>query len=240
MNSIQLLDRIQAELEQHADAEYRVRAAEYTKRDADRYIGVKTPTVRKIASKYYRDIKNLEIDAILDLCEELLQTGISEHRTIAFQWAFRCRREYQPRHFEVLESWLERYVDSWGSCDDLCTHALGAFILDYPEFIPRVREWSLSHDRWFRRASAVSLIYGARRGRYLDHIFGVADSFLTDSDDMVQKGYGWMLKVASETYQQEVFEYVMRNKRSMPRTALRYAIEKMPEHLRREAMKKDW
>jgi 3-methyladenine DNA glycosylase AlkD len=240
MNSIQLLDRIQAELEQHADAEYRVRAAEYTKRDVDRYIGVKTPTVRKIASKYYREIKNLGIDAILDLCEELLQTGISEHRTIAFQWAFRCRREYQPRHFEVLERWLERYVDSWGSCDDLCTHALGAFILDYPEFIPRGREWSLSQNRWFRRASAVSLIYSARRGRYPDHSFGVADSLLTDSDDMVQKGYGWMLKVASETYQQEVFEYVMRNKRSMPRTALRYAIEKMPEDLRREAMKKDW
>jgi len=63
---------------------------------------------------------------------------------------------------------------------------------------------------------------------------------VTDSDDMVQKGYGWMLKVASETYQHEVFEYVMRNKRAMPRTALRYAIEKMPDELRREAMKKDW
>ncbi len=67
----------------------------------------------------------------------------------------------------------------------------------------------------------------------------MADSLLTDSDDMVQKGYGWMLKVASETYQQEVFEYVMKNKTSMPRTTLRYAIEKMPQDWRREAMKKD-
>jgi len=63
---------------------------------------------------------------------------------------------------------------------------------------------------------------------------------VTDSDDTVQKGYGWMLKVASETYQHEVFDYVMRNKKVMPRTALRYAIEKMPDELRREAMKKDW
>ncbi|NIN63256.1 MAG: hypothetical protein GTO63_00775 [Anaerolineae bacterium] len=82
-------------------------------------------------------------------------------------------------------------------------------------------------------------MHGVRRGRCLDHIFGVADSLLTDSDDMVQKGYGWMLKVASETYQQEVFEYVMKNKTSMPRTTLRYAIEKMPQDWRREAMKKD-
>ena len=219
---------------------YRVRAAEYSKRDVCRYIGVKTPTVRKIASKYYQEIKDLGIDGILDLCEELLETRISEPKTIAFQWAFRCRREYQPKHFTVFEGWLNTYVVSWGSCDDLCTHALGEFILQYPKFIPRVKEWGRSDNRWLRRASAVALIYGARRGRYLDHIFEVADLLLTDSDDMVQKGYGWMLKVASETYQQEVFEYVMRKKQSMPRTALRYAIEKMPEDLRREATKKDW
>jgi 3-methyladenine DNA glycosylase AlkD len=49
-----------------------------------------------------------------------------------------------------------------------------------------------------------------------------------------------MLKVASKPYQNEVYEYVKRNRRAMPRTALRYAIEKMPDELRREAMKKDW
>jgi len=52
----------------------------------------------------------------------------------------------------------------------------------------------------------------------------------------VQKGYGWMLKAASEAHQQEVFNFVMRNKTRMPRTALRYAIEKMPPELRSQAM----
>jgi 3-methyladenine DNA glycosylase AlkD len=55
---------------------------------------------------------------------------------------------------------------------------------------------------------------------------------------MVQKGYGWMLKVASGIHQKEVFEYVMKNKDRMPRTTLRYAIEKMPKNLKAEAMKK--
>jgi len=59
-----------------------------------------------------------------------------------------------------------------------------------------------------------------------------------DDDDLVQKGYGWMLKAASEAHQREVFEYVMKNKTEMPRTALRYAIEKMPEELRKAAMEK--
>lgn len=59
---------------------------------------------------------------------------------------------------------------------------------------------------------------------------------LLDKDDLVQKGYGWMLKAASEAHQKEVFGYVMKNKGNMPRTALRYAIEKMPKELRAKAM----
>lgn len=235
-----IIESIQAELEEHVDAEYRSRAADYTEKDLDRHLGVRTPTVRKIAGKYYEEIKALRMDAILGLCEELVETGISDHRTIAFEWSFRCRRQYQPEHFAVFERWLKTYVDSWGGCDDLCTHTLGEFILQYPDFVSEVKEWSHSKNRWLRRASAVTLVYEARRGKHLDHILEVADSLLADPDDLVQKGYGWMLKVASNTYQDEVFDYVMRNKRVMPRTALRYAVEKMPDELRREAMKKDW
>ena len=91
-----------------------------------------------------------------------------------------------------------------------------------------------------RRASAVSLIIPARKGLYLDTIFEIADSLLPDKDDLVQKGYGWMLKAASELHQQEVFDYVMKKKSIMPRTSLRYAIEKMPENLKILAMEKKY
>ena len=64
------------------------------------------------------------------------------------------------------------------------------------------------------------------------------DKLLLDGDDLVQKGYGWMLKEASKQHQQQVFDYVIKNRSVMPRTALRYAIEKMPQDLREEAMKK--
>ena len=134
--------------------------------------------------------------------------------------------------------WLLKHVHSWGACDDLCTHALGAFIHQFPEFIQKAREWTRSENRWVRRASAVCLIYSVRRKEHLLDIFETADSLLTDQDTMVQKGYGWMLKEASNHYPEEVFDYVMRNRREMPRTALRYAIEKLsPEH-RMEAMKR--
>jgi 3-methyladenine DNA glycosylase AlkD len=89
-------------------------------------------------------------------------------------------------------------------------------------------------------ASAVSLIVPAKHGRFLKESIEIADLLLTDTDDMVQKGYGWLLKEASRKHTEEVFAYVMKNKRRMPRTALRYAIELMPKELKAEAMKKNW
>jgi 3-methyladenine DNA glycosylase AlkD len=59
-----------------------------------------------------------------------------------------------------------------------------------------------------------------------------------DTDDLVQKGYGWMLKEASRRHPEEVFRYVMKHREDMPRTALRYAIEKMPGDWKRQAMER--
>jgi hypothetical protein len=91
-----------------------------------------------------------------------------------------------------------------------------------------------------RRAAAVSLIIPAKHGKYVDEVLEIASLLLTDNDDMVRKGYGWLLKEASRQHPTEVFEYVMRNRTLMPRTALRYAIELMPKELKADAMRKEW
>lgn len=89
-----------------------------------------------------------------------------------------------------------------------------------------------------KRAAAVTLIVPARKGFFLKDIFGIADILLTDKDDMVRKGYGWMLKAASQAHKREVFDYAVPYKAAMQRTALRYAVEKMPAELRAEAMRR--
>ena len=101
-----------------------------------------------------------------------------------------------------------------------------------------LKKWAKSENRWVKRASAVSLIVPARKGKFLNDIFEIADILHSDKDDMVQKGYGWMLKAASQAHQKEVFNYVMSKKATMPRTSLRYAIEKMPAELKARAMAK--
>ena len=108
----------------------------------------------------------------------------------------------------------------------------------YPAYLSGLKKWAISENRWVKRASAVSLIVPARKGKFLSEIFEIADILHSDKDDMVQKGYGWMLKSASQAHQEEVFRYVVSKKATMPRTSLRYAIEKMPSELKAIAMAK--
>jgi 3-methyladenine DNA glycosylase AlkD len=108
----------------------------------------------------------------------------------------------------------------------------------YPEYLVRLKDLAKSDNRWLRRASSVTLIKPAKKGKFLSEILEIADILLLDKDDLVQKGYGWMLKVASEANKKEIFEYVIKNKATMPRTALRYAIEKMPKDLKNKAMER--
>jgi 3-methyladenine DNA glycosylase AlkD len=161
-----------------------------------------------------------------------------EESFVACNWAYNVRKQFESDDFDIFEEWVSTYVGNWASCDTLCNHSVGTFIAMYPEYLSGLKKWALSKNRWVKRASAVSLIIPARRGKFLDDIFIIADILHSDKDDMVQKGYGWMLKAASEAHPKDVFKYVMRKKATMPRTSLRYAIEKLPAELKAQAMAK--
>jgi len=236
MNS-NIISAIRQELEQQVDARTRDSFQSFFKEKVTAY-GVKIATVNRIASKYFRDVKPLGKIEIFALCEGLLKPDYMEEAFIAFEWAYRLRGEYQPEDFVVFENWLNNYVNNWAKCDTLCNHTIGSFVEKYPQYIANLKGWTSSENRWLRRASAVTFVLPARKGQFLEDVFQIADSLLQDGDDLVQKGYGWMLKEASKPYQKEVYDYVMCNNKLMPRTALRYAIEKMPEDLRRSAMGK--
>ena len=230
-----VLTRVRQELIEGIDEKTRDGASRFFKEEV-RFYGVKSSLVRKIATKYFREIKGKEKEEIFALCEDLLRSDYGEEAFIAFEWAYSLRRQYEPSDFQVFERWVAQYVNNWAKCDTLCNHTLGSFIEMYPQFIENILGWTLSANRWLRRASAVTLILPARRGDFLPEVFRIADILLEDEDDLVQKGYGWLLKEASRVHQDQVFEYVMKNKAIMPRTALRYAIEKMPLEMKQKAM----
>ncbi len=197
------------------------------------------PMVRKVSSKLYQELRAnrlQDIESILSICNALLQYWTWEYRTIAFDWSFRVKKQFKSQHFRIFEDWTKLYLSTWGGVDDFCTHTMGYFFYVFPEYVHHVKQWANSDNPWIRRAAAVSLIYGLRRGTLFSYIFDVANAMLTDPRKYVQNGYGWMLKEATKYFQNEVFDYVMQKKTIMPRRALRYAIEKMSKTQKAQAM----
>lgn len=235
MNST--INAIKEELLQNRDERIKKSLQSFFKEEVKLY-GIKTAAAVKIGKKYFKVIKDKEKDEIFTLCEDLWQSGFLEESFIACNWSYYVCKRYEPKDFNIFEKWVSKYINNWASCDTFCNHTIGTFVDVYPEYLSKLKKWAKSKNRWIRRASAVSLIIPAKRGKFLKDIFEIADILHLDQDDLVQKGYGWMLKAASQLHQKEVFEYVIKNKTTMPRTALRYAIEKMPKELKIEAMKK--
>jgi 3-methyladenine DNA glycosylase AlkD len=172
------------------------------------------------------------------MCEELMKAGTMEESLVACHWSNNIRKQFAREDFEWIERWISLYVNNWATCDTLCNHTVAEFIMMFPEYLAELKRFTKSDNRWMRRASAVTLIIPAARGHFLQDIFEIADLLLYDKDDLVQKGYGWMLKAATESHLNEVFGFVMARKATMPRTSLRYAIEKMPPEMKKEAMLK--
>lgn len=234
---MKIIKQLKKEFKNNVDKKYKEGAERYFKEDVKPY-GVRTFKVKSISSKYFKNIKTLDLYEILKICEKLLQTGYFEDSYVAFDWSYRLRKKFKKSDFKIFEKWMNTYVSNWAECDNLGSHIIGYFIETFPDVVPKIKKWTKSNNRWVRRGSAVSFVILGSKGLYLKDIFEIATTLMYDEDDLVQKGYGWMLKATSKAHQKKVFNFVVKHRKTMPRKALRYAIEKMPPKLRKEAMKK--
>lgn len=229
--------RIRNELTNLSDPQIKKSGERFFKESVNIY-GVKTAMVGKLARDYFKKLKGNTKEEIFQVCEQLWKSGYMEESFIACHFSNMLHKSYEEKDLFTFEHWVKQYIGNWASCDTFCNHTMGTFVMKFPKYVVQLKKWAKSNNRWVRRASAVSLIIPARKGLFLHDIFEIADILLMDKDDMVQKGYGWMLKAASQAHEKEVFDYVMKRKTTMPRTALRYAIEKMSVSLKKQAMQK--
>lgn len=232
-----LHETIRRFLQDNADEKSRESSQRFFKEPIKSY-GVPSAQVRQIIRQALAVSKARSKEEVFSLCEDLWRSGFFEEGGIACELAYARRGQFAADDFRIFERWLDDYVSNWAACDTLCNHSVAACIERYPEWIEALKSWTGAENRWKRRAAAVTLIIPARRGLFLQDILIIAERLLMDPDDLVQKGYGWMLKAASEAHPEEVFQYLMSRKTVMPRTAFRYALEKMPKEWRTEAMKK--
>lgn len=232
-----LLNTLRAELQAQSSEEGKRASMKFFK-EPIRVYGLNSSAVGTIIKAHQSEVKALRKSDVLLLCEELWQSGMMEESFLACEFAYSLKKSYEPADFEVYEHWIKTYVSNWASCDTLCNHTVGEFVMKYPEYVERLLDFTHSENRWVKRAAAVTLIIPARKGLFQMEIFQIADSLLMDPDDLVQKGYGWMLKAASQFDPMAVYNFVTARKDRMPRTAYRYAIEKLSPELRKQAMKR--
>jgi 3-methyladenine DNA glycosylase AlkD len=233
-----VVGKIREELAAEADEKTRKSLQRFFKGEIKSY-GVKTAIVRKIAKKHWSEVKLFSKAQIFAFCEELFSSDYTEEAFVASFWLENLVEKLEPSDLAVLKKWIELYINNWAKCDTLCNHTVGGLVEKYPESVNELKNWAKSESRWLKRAAAVSLIIPAKKGKFLQDIFEITTVLLPVEDDVVQKGYGWLLKEASRRHQKEVMDYVLKNRKIMPRTALRYAIERMPKEFKTEAMRRD-
>ena len=198
---------------------------------------LKTSEIRKLSASLYREISNKSKENIFAICQMFLEQDSWPMSVIAYDFAYRVKKQYDDNTFSIFERWLFKYVKNWSDCDDFCTHAFGELIKQNISLFEKVISWTKHEKFTVRRAAAVVLIPLIRQGKYKEiKPTLISDLLMLDSEDLVLKGYGWMLKELSIKEPDLVYEYLKKNSDLMPRVAFRYALEKMEDDKRMELM----
>ena len=148
------------------------------------------------------------------------------------------RREFTPRLLATWKRWLANNLASnWATTDDICGTLIGPLLLRHPELVSVVAGWRDHRNLWVRRASAVGLLPSIRRATGLDQAYAVAKGLHGDKEDLIQKAVGWMLREAGKIDSARLEHYLLANGARVPRTTLRYAIERFPFKKRARLLK---
>jgi len=173
----------------------------------------------------------------MTLADGLISDPYLETKSVGIEVLARFRRSFTPRLLPRWKQWLARnYSANWATTDTICGMLIGPLLVQYPELAARLRAWSTDHNMWVRRASIVGLIPLARKGMALDLVYENARMLHSDKEDLIQKAVGWALREAGKADLTRLEQYLMENGPAIPRTTVRYAIERFPEPRRRKLL----
>ncbi len=216
----------------------RARGAERYFKETIRAFGVRGPEVREIAAGIWRRVKKewTVADAVR-LCDRLLPRPELEAKGVAILVLHRFRKAYPRALFETIHGWLAAdLLANWASVDALCPEVVGSLVTTHPPLLRLLEAWARADNRWVRRASIVSLLKLTRRPEHRDAIYAMARRHFDSDDDLVQKAAGWLLREVGKSDMAVLEEFLREHGPRIPRTTLRYAIERFPAARRRELL----
>ena len=226
------LAEVRAELRQQATPQQAAIARRFFKTgpgeygEGDQFLGLKVPQIRALV----RPCDTLRETAVL----ALLHSDMHEERMLAlFCLVRRFERGDDTIRGHVFDLYLKnsRWINNWDLVDTSAPHIVGAWLLDKDRAI--LRKLASSKNLWERRI-AVLATQTFIRHRQFDDTVEIIRSLLDDKHDLMHKACGWMLREIGNRDVTTLESFLARHAKQMPRTMLRYAIEKLPERRRKE------
>ena len=200
--------------------------------EGDRFCGITVPALRKIASRY-RDLKLSDI-------KKLLGSHIHEHRLVALLILVdQYKRADAPARERIFDFYLAntRRINNWDLVDASARDIVGEHLVARPRAI--LYKLAKSPDLWERRIAIIATHAFIRRGDLTD-TFSISELLLADKHDLIHKAVGWMLREAGKQSEPQLVRFLKAHYSAMPRTSLRYAIERMPEAVRKRQLRGDF
>jgi 3-methyladenine DNA glycosylase AlkD len=209
-------------------------AQRYFKEDFQCF-GLTAPQLRDLASEVYEMIKPAwGIAEAVEFCDFLLPNSNHEAKAMGILILERYRRQFPKSLFSKIRGWLgKNYLNNWAAVDVLCPSCVGALLERHPDLVAKIKLWAGSPNRWVRRASIVSFIKLAKKPGCRDAVYEIAGLHFDDNDDLIQKANGWLLREAGKADMIRLEEFLLNKGPAIPRTTLRYAIERFDKQKRR-------
>lgn len=200
--------------------------------EKDIFIGVTVPDIRKVANEYYKDITLKET-------EDLLHSNYHEERLLALIiLTYKMKKAKENEQKEIIELYINNteYINGWDLVDLSAHYTLGKYLLEHEDEKGILYDFANSNDLWKQRISIVSTWIFIRNNKYEDTL-KIAEILLNNEYDLIHKAVGWMLREVGKKDFNIEYDFLIKHYKQMPRTMLRYSIEKFDEELRQDFLK---
>lgn len=200
--------------------------------EKDIFIGVTVPDIRKVANEYYKDITLKET-------EDLLHSNYHEERLLALIiLTYKMKKAKENEQKEIIELYINNteYINGWDLVDLSAHYTLGKYLLEHEDEKGILYDFANSNDLWKQRISIVSTWIFIRNNKYEDTL-KIAEILLNNEHDLIHKAVGWMLREVGKKDFDIEYNFLVKRYKQMPRTMLRYSIEKFDEELRQDFLK---
>jgi len=213
----------------------KARGAERYFKETVKCYGVAAAEVHALAAELYNGVRaNWTAEEAIALCDILFAAPELEAKAVGALILGRFKSTFPPRLFAKAKGWLAAgLLANWASVDTLCPDSMGAFLVRYPAYIGKIKAWAFHPNRWVKRAALVSFIKLARKAEFLPAVYEISASVFDVDDDLVQKANGWLLREAGKADPSCLERFLRLHGPAIPRTSVRYAIERFPEAQRK-------